>query len=270
MRAVEFKEAMRAGRPVVGFQQFLPSPALTEMAGLAGFDWVWLCIEHGSPAIGTDLEDLTRTCDGMGMTSIVRITQNDYPIIQRCLDLGANGVMVPRVRTRAEVEYALDCVKYPPLGTRGICGITRVYGYGARSRAPEVVNDETVVMLIIEQREAFDDLDGILSVPGVDCAIFGAGDLSLELGIRDQVQRGDPEALAIIKGYRDQFIESCRRHNVAMGEPIADLTKLPAMIEDGMTVLASRPDGALIMGAMTAVVQETQRASTRSAASARV
>ena len=261
MKASEFKEALRTGRIVVGYQQFLPSAALTELAGLAGFDWLWLCIEHGSAAIGTELEDLTRTADGMGLTTIVRITQNDYPIISRCLDLGANGVLVPRVRNRADVEHTVECVKYPPLGKRGICEITRVYGYGSLPRTPEEVNDTTIVMVLMEQVEAFDHPDDILSVPGVDCAMFGGGDLSLELGLRPRVLEGDPEAIGIVNGYRRRFIEACRRHGVAMAEPIRDVARIPAMLEDGITVLASTPDARMILGAMATVVEGTRQAS---------
>lgn len=261
MKGSDFKRAIHAGKIVVGFQQFLPSPALTEMAGLAGFDWVWLCTEHGTPAIGTDLEHLIRTADGVGLSSIVRITHNEYSIILRCLELGATGIMVPRVRNRAEVERTMEWVKYPPLGKRGICEITRVYSYGTRQRTPEDVNNETVVMLIIEQVDAFDNLDEILSVPGVDSVMFGGGDLSLELGIRQRVLDGDPRALEIVGEYRRRFIEVCSRHNVAMAEPVRDVARIPVMVEEGMTVLATSPDARLILGAMTAVVDGARQAS---------
>jgi 4-hydroxy-2-oxoheptanedioate aldolase len=270
MKASEFKEAIRTGRTVVGLQQFLPLPALTEMAGFAGFDWVWLCTEHGSIAIGTELENLTRTADAMGLTSIVRITHNDYSIILRSLELGANGVLVPRVRTRADVEHTVEWVKYPPLGTRGICGITRLYGYGTRPRAPEDMNDETIVMILIEEVEAFDHLDDILSVPELDCAMFGGGDLSLQLGLKQRVEEGDPRALEIVDGYRSRFIETCQRHGVAISEPIGDLTKVSAMAEDGVTVFASSPDTGLIQGAMTRVIQGTRRDSQQASARSRV
>ena len=261
MKGSEFKEAIRAGRTVLGFQQFLPSPELTEMAGIAGFDWLWLCIEHGASAIGSELQDIVRTADGVGLPSIVRITSNEYSIISRCLDLGATGVMVPRVRTRADVEHTIECAKYPPLGKRGICPVTRVYDYGTKMLAPEEVNDDTVVMLIIEQVDALENLEEILSVPGVDCAMFGPGDLSLEMGIRQRVLEGDPEALETMNGCKRRFVEVCRRHNMPMAEPIRDLAQVPAMVEEGMTVLASPPDGRLILGAMAQVVQATRETS---------
>lgn len=270
MKGSEFKEAIGAGRTVLGFQQFLPSPELTEMAGIAGFDWLWLCIEHGASGIGSELQDIIRTADGVGLPSIVRITGNEYSIISRCLDLGATGILVPRVRTRAEVEHALECAKYPPLGKRGICPVTRVYGYGKHMRTTEEVNDDTVVMLIIEQVDAFDHLEEILSVPGVDCAMFGPGDLSQELGIRQPFFDGEPEAVETVNGYKRRFIEVCRRHNIPMAEPIIDLARVPAMVEQGVTVLASPPDGRLILGAMAQVVQATRDTSAHVEAGVRV
>ena len=252
---------MRAGRATVGFQQFIPSPALTEMAAIAGFDWVWLCIEHGSAAIGTELENLIRTAEGVGLTPIVRVTHNEYSTVMRCLELGAKGVLVPRVRTPSDVEQAVEWVKYPPQGSRGMCTLTRAYGYGAREFVPEDVNEETIVMLIIEQMEAIERLDDILLVPGVDCAIFGAGDLSLELGLWQRVSHGDPEALEVLHGYRRRFIEACRRHRVAAGDLISDAAKTPSMLAEGVTVFASSADTALIQGALASLVQQFRRMS---------
>ena len=270
MRAVEFKQALRSGQTVLGIQQFLPSAAITEMAGLAGFDWAWLCIEHGAAAVGTDLENLIRTCDGVGMTSIIRVINNEYSIVQRCMDLGADGVMIPRVRTRADVELAVEFVKFPPMGKRGICGVTRAWDYGERSPAPEALNDETIVMLLIETPDAVDNLDDMLTVPGLDCVIFGQGDLSLELGIRDAVVRGDPQAKEVVAGYRRRFLDACRRHGVPMGQPIADLKQLPGFVEEGMTVLASRTDIGMIMGSFKELVQSTQKETERAGATAAV
>ena len=255
MKAAEFKRALHSHRILVGFQQFLPYPALTEMAGFAGFDWVWLCAEHGSLTIGTELENLTRTANAMGLTSIVRITQNDYSLILRSLEMGANGILVPRVRTRTDSEHAVEWVKYPPMGTRGICSLTHLYGYGTLARSPEDMNDETIVMVLIEQVDAFDRLDDILSVPGVDCAMFGGGDLSMELGLKMRMDEGDEEALEILEGYRRPFIEACRRNGVAMAEIIRDVSKVPPMIEEGVTVFASLPDTAVIQRTLTGLVQ---------------
>ena len=260
MRAPEFKEAMRTGKVVVGFQQFIPSPTLTEMAGIAGFDWVFLCTEHGSLTIGTELEHLTRTADAMGMASVVRVTNNDYAIIMRCLELGAKGVMVPRVKSRAEVEQAVSWVKYPPMGTRGICGYTRGYNYGEVDVNVDRVNEESVVMLLIEELEAFEHLDEILSVPGVDCAVFGAGDLSMQLGIRQEMATLDSGALDTLKSYRRRFAEACRRHGVPVGDIIRDMAGMSALLEEGVTVFSSIPDTGLIQGAMTSVVKGARQA----------
>jgi 4-hydroxy-2-oxoheptanedioate aldolase len=263
MRALEFKEALRTGKVVVGFQQFMSSPTLTEMAGIAGFDWVFLCTEHGTLTIGTELENLARIADARGMTPVVRVTHNDYSIIMRCLELGAKGVMVPRVRSRAEVEQAVAWVKYPPLGTRGICGYTRGYSYGQVEPEADRVNDETIVMLLIEEVEAFDHLDEILSVPGVDCAVFGAGDLSMQLGIRQDMSRAGSRALDTLKTYRRQFAEACRRHKVAVGDIIRDLAYMPGLVQEGVTVFASLPDMGLIQGTLSALVKGARQAAVR-------
>ena len=261
MKGSEFKEAIHSGKVVVGFQQFLPEPALTEIAGIAGFDWVWICTEHGTPAIGSELEQLIRTADGAGLPSIVRVTDIDYSIIFRSLELGATGIMVPRVHNRSDVERTMEWVKYPPLGKRGICPYNRLYGYGAWSPSPDEMNDETVVMLLIEQAEAFDNLEEIVSVPGVDCVMFGGTDLALELGIRKRVLEGEPQAKGVIDGYRRRFLEVCRSHNMPMAQPVRDLTTIPTVVGEGITVLASTPDASLILGVMEGVVKGVRAAS---------
>ena len=257
MKAADFKKALGARKPVVGFQQFLPSTAVTEMAGLAGFDWVFLCTEHGSITIGTELENLIRTARGLGLTSIVRVTSGDYDLVLRCLELGADGVLAPRVRSRRDVEQVVEWAKYPPLGSRGMCGYTPVYGYGTRRSSPEQVNAETLVLILIEELAAFEELDDMLSVPGVDCAIFGEGDLSLQLGIRTAILDRDPDALKLMGEYRRRFTQACSRNGVAVGDIIRDSAKVPEMVAEGVTVFVSLPDTSLVQGALNELVQRT-------------
>ena len=270
MRPYEFKEALHTGKPVVGYVQLIPSQALTEMAGLTGFDWVWLDIEHGSAALGSELEGLIRTAKGTDMTSIVRVTKIDYSLILRCLELGANGVLVPRVRTRQDIEQVVEWVKYPPQGIRGYCGATRAYGYGTRTVLPRELNEETIVMLIAEQVEAFENLDDILSVPGVDCAIFGPGDLSLELGLPQRRGENDPEGWEKLYEFRSHFLDACRRHSVAAGEIAANTKRIPSMLADGVTVFTSSTDAALIQRSMAGVVRDMREAASQVGAGARL
>ena len=89
MKARELRQRVRNHEMVLGFQQFTPSPTITEIAGLSGFDFAWLCLEHGSTGLGTDLEHLIRACNAADMVPIVRITDIEHHIIQKSVEMGA-------------------------------------------------------------------------------------------------------------------------------------------------------------------------------------
>lgn len=236
MKASAFKEKMWNGEVVLGFEQFSPSPTVTEIAGLAGFDWVWLCIEHGTAGLGTDLENLIRAAVAVDTVPIVRITDNEHFIITKCLDTGAKGIMVPRIKTRADLERAIESAKYS--GTRSMCPSGRAYWYGSERIAASEVDAQTIVIAIMEDKEAFDNLDEILQVPGLDCAFFGPGDLSLSLGLHEKVRQGDKEALAIIESYRKRLVAACRRRGIPTGDSAQSPDHAIRLIEEGVTVLS--------------------------------
>ena len=236
MKAKEFKEKMWNREVVLGFEQFIPSPNITEIAGLAGFDWVWLCIEHGTGGLGTDLENMIRAANAVDVVPIVRVTDNEHFIIMKALEMGAKGVMVPRIKTRAEMERAVESATLQ--GTRGMCPVSRAYWYGAEPMTMDEMDAQTIVIAIIEEKEAFDNLDDILQVKGLDCAFFGPGDLSVSLGLHTKVRAGDQEALDTIESYRQRLITACRLHGVPMGASPATPQDALRLIDEGMTVLS--------------------------------
>ncbi|MBI4233897.1 MAG: hypothetical protein HY686_05590 [Chloroflexi bacterium] len=240
MKARELKEKMWDKEVVLGFQQFTPSPTITEIAGLAGFDWMWLCIEHGGAALGTDLENMIRAANAVDVVPLVRVSDNEHYIIMRSMELGAKGIILPRVKTREDVERAVDAATFG--GSRGICPVSRAHWYGAEPLPLRERDEETIVIALIEQKEAVDNLDEILQVKGLDCAFFGSADLSLSLGIWDRVQRRDEEALGILDRCRQRWLAACRRHGVPMGQIPRDPDDAIRLINEGITVLGSSPD----------------------------
>lgn len=236
MKAKGLKEKIRNGEVVLGFEQFIPSPTVTEIAGLAGFDWVWLCIEHGTAGLGTDLENLIRAANAVDTVPIVRITDIEHSIITRCLDMGAKGLMIPRIKTRADLERAIESATYR--GTRSMCPSGRAYWYGAERTPPSEVDAQIVIIAIMEDKEAFDNLDDILQVPGLDCAFFGPGDLSLSLGLNQKVRQGDKEALETIESYRKHLVTACRSRGIPTGDSAQSPEHAIRLIEEGVTVLS--------------------------------
>ena len=167
--------------------------------GPNGFDGIWLEGEHGS-VDAAEIGDLTRACDIWGMTSVVRVNRNDQNLIYRTFDRGAQGVCVPHVNTREEAENVVAGGKFAPIGQRGL--FTSRQGYDVPNYL-EVANDETLLIILIEDIIAVNNLDDILKVDNVDVFFVAPSDLASSMGLigqhaSDKVQKTIDDALAKI------------------------------------------------------------------------
>jgi 4-hydroxy-2-oxoheptanedioate aldolase len=188
-------ELLRGSRPLLGMFVGIPSPALVEMCGHAGFDFVIVDNEHG-PAGIESTEHMLRAARGAGIIPVVRTLEPD---ILRILDIGASAIQVPQVNTAEQARRIVAAAKYPPVGNRGAAFSTRAAGYGFFGGEPHVraSNEGTSVIVMAETRTAIDNIDEIVAVPGVDAVFFGSNDLSFSLGFPGQMQH--PEVVAAIE-----------------------------------------------------------------------
>jgi 4-hydroxy-2-oxoheptanedioate aldolase len=185
MRMNGLKRKLAAGKRVCGVLVEFNNPDLIELIGHLGYDFVFLDGQHGglNPQIA---RELVRAADLTGMTSIVRVPRNDPAIILEYLDLGAGGIIVPNICTKAEAELAASALRYPPVGIRGGFGRSRAANFGLTQTQVEYftkANDEVLFVALIEDEAAVANLDGICAVPGVDAVVIGPGDLALSMGI---------------------------------------------------------------------------------------
>ncbi|MDP6039667.1 MAG: aldolase/citrate lyase family protein, partial [Candidatus Latescibacteria bacterium] len=149
--------------------------------------------EHG-PLDVSACEDLCRVALGAGITPIVRVRENDPPQILRALDIGASGVQVPQICNKADAEAVVQAAKYSPLGMRGVSPYTRAARYFADGGTIfERLNATSMVLVHIEGVEGLENLEEIISVPGLDVIFLGPYDLSQSLGIPGQVN--DPRVV---------------------------------------------------------------------------
>ena len=151
---------------------------IIDSLGPLGFDGMWIEGEHGPVDFG-DLPDLTRACDVWGMTSLVRVNLNIPGVIYRTLDGGAQGVVVPHVNTADEARAVVDASKFAPLGSRGMF-VSR-QGYGVADYLTKA-NDETLVVVLIEDVVAIENLAEIISVDNIDVFSVAPGDLAQSMG----------------------------------------------------------------------------------------
>lgn len=205
---VNFRERLSSGKVLLGTIVSLSSPAVIDTLSRVGFDWLWLDMEHSPLSleqIQTLLTAKTPYCAGL-----VRVPTNEDQWIKRVLDLGADGIIVPHVSSRADAEYAVRCAKYPPTGSRSF-GAGRAHAYGIDAAYQAMANDTVAVVVQIEDQEAVANIDEIISVKGIDAIIIGPYDLSGSFGKLGQL--GDQEVQHAI----DRVRRACAQKNFPAG-----------------------------------------------------
>lgn len=179
------KERLNKNQLTVGSWITLGHPAIGEIMAKAGFDWLTIDMEHS--AIDLDeAQELMQVIGLSGCTPLVRVGDNSPYLIKRVMDAGAGGVIVPMVNSHADAMKAVEAVKYPPTGKRGV-GLGRAQGYGLTfEKYKKWLAEESVIIAQIEHIKAVQNLQEILSVKGIDGFIVGPYDLSGSLGIPGQ------------------------------------------------------------------------------------
>lgn len=187
----ELKRRLEAGETLIGSHVTCNDPLLTEIIGNAGFDYLWIDMEHTYIEKTMLINHLiaARACQ---IPAFVRIPWNDQVLAKPILDMGADGLIFPMIRTPKDAEYAVQSCLYPPYGVRGY-GPRRATQFGKYSGKEYIGEGHKNIMKLIqiETREAVEHIDAIAAVPGVDVLIIGPMDLSGAFGKLAQTQ--DPE-----------------------------------------------------------------------------
>ena len=171
----------------------IPHQSVVEILSTAGFEWIAIDMEHSAIGIETTM-NLIGHIQGNGMQALVRVSKNEEVAIKRVLDAGADGVIVPMIINKEQAEKAVDYVKYPPIGKRGV-GLNRAQKYGTSfSSYNEWVNNEVVIIAQIEHIDSIKNLEDIFSITEIDGIIVGPYDLSASMGYpgeyaRDEVKK---------------------------------------------------------------------------------
>jgi 4-hydroxy-2-oxoheptanedioate aldolase len=177
---------------------------MVDFLGQFGFDGIWLECEHGSVS-WEQIGDMSRACDLWNMASIVRVNANEPWLITRTLDRGASGIVVPHVSTKAEAEKVVEAAKFGPIGLRGMYGGRRSF---AVSDYFNKANQETLVVILIEEIEAVQNLAEILTVDHIDVFFVAPSDLAQTMGYTGQP--GHPEVQAVVDRAIRQIVAAGR------------------------------------------------------------
>jgi 2-keto-3-deoxy-L-rhamnonate aldolase RhmA len=205
--------------PAVGTWIMSASPLLAEAAGMAGFDWAVLDMEH-TPLDLMDLVHLMQAVAGTAMVPVVRVPWNERVIVKRVLDAGAQTLLFPFVQNAAEATEAVAATRYPPAGVRGMAGMGRASRFGTVPDFFKTANTQIGVIVQLETNEAIANLEAIASVPGVDALFVGPGDLSGTMGHVGQLTH--PAVL-------DAMADAARRAR-AVGKRIGSVGGTPEVV----------------------------------------
>lgn len=208
LRPNRMLERMKQGVVVRSTKLNTTNATVAEIAGLAGFDAGWLCMEH-CPNSLNDIQHCVRAAANVGMDTIVRVPRGSYSDLIRPLELGASAIMIPHVMTAKEAKEIAWQTKFHPIGRRALDSGNADGAYCAAPLKEYMnhANEQTLVIAQIEDPEALDELDGIAATPGIDMLLFGPGDYSQGLG--DPGNFDHPE----IDKARRAVVAACKKHN---------------------------------------------------------
>ncbi len=245
MRENTALEAWRAGRQTVGCWISLANAFTAESLANLGFDWLCVDLQHGL----LDYQDLTHLLPAISTsraTPLVRVSWNEPYDIGKALDAGAYGVIVPMINNRAEAERAVAACRYPPQGSRSF-GPIRAALYGGRGYAAGA-NEQTACIVMIETREGLDNLEEIVTTPGVDAVYIGPADLALALGLPPVGDNDHPEHAAAVR----RILEACRRAGIGAGIHTSSLEYTRRYLDQGFNLVTLGSDAGFMMRAAAA------------------
>jgi 2-dehydro-3-deoxyglucarate aldolase len=220
------------------------NPSIAEIMADAGFDWLCIDLEH-TIIDYTETQQLILAIQSKGLRAFVRVGENNARIIKRVLDAGADGIIVPSVNSALEAQKAVNSVKYPPAGKRGV-GLARAQGYGFDFEYYRDIKSKEITLIVqIEHIDAIKELDLIIQTKGVDGTFIGPYDLSGSLG--KPGEWNEPEVQKAINVYE----EIAKKHKKLIGFHVTppDYSLVNEKIKKGYNFIAFGFD-AMFLGTM--------------------
>ncbi len=233
-----FRTRLKRGDLLLGTVVTLANPAVAEILAGAGFDWLFVDLEH-SP-MGIIEAQAIQQAVGHKLACILRLPLNDEIWIKKALDSGVAGIMLPQVNTAEDARRAVRLSKYPPQGSRSI-GAARANGYGTRVQEyVATANSDALVIAQAESIEAVRNIDSILSVEGLDAILVGPFDLSASMGLIGQVEHASVQAAIA------QVRQACQARSIPLGIYAANARLAKAYAAQGFTLVATSTDTVML------------------------
>lgn len=252
----DLREMMRQGKACVGIFAVTASPAIVEAIGYSGLDFVIIDCEHAAlSSWGTDLEECVRAAYAADITPLVRVTENDKGMILKALNSGAKGVVVPHTNTKDDAERLVRAARFAPEGRRSSAPPVRAARYGF-TPFPEFwkqQNKENLIIPIIEEKEAVQNLASILEVKGLDVIFYGPFDLSMTMGLD-----GVTDHPTIWKGL-DETVRLCKAKGLPVANLCWDIPSAAESIKRGALMIALSVDMVIFRQGLQALTAEVEK-----------
>ncbi len=217
-------------------------------AKACGYDWLFIDMEHSSMDVDLAAQ-IAFAALAIGITPIVRVPGKEHHHASRLLDTGAQGIVVPHVDTAAEAQRVVSHCKYPPVGHRSMAGAPPQMGFkpAPAVETTRLINQETLVIVMVETPAAIRNADSIAAVEGVDVLLIGTNDLCAEMGIHGQFGHADVEAAYA------SVIAACAKHKKFAGMGgVYEQALMQKYIGMGMQFILSGSDFSFMMSAASA------------------
>lgn len=234
----KFRTRLSAGELLVGTILTLSSPEVGEIMSSCGFDWLFIDLEHG--ALGIRGAQSLMQASQPNTPCVIRVPANDEVWIKKCLDLGADGIIIPNVRSQMDAEHAVRHCKYPPVGERSV-GIARAHGYGLKfQKYLKYANDDIALIIQVEHIDAVENIDSIAETAGIDSIFVGPYDLSGSMGKIDDLNA------PIVREAINRIRDCCRNAHIPLGIFVTKPADVKPYIDDGYRLIAVGIDTMLL------------------------
>lgn len=235
IRINRIKQKLKKGEPVFGTMlKEARNANIAEVLEIAGFDYFVIDMEHAFYDM-SDITEIFQYARKTEITSVVRIPRLDYAYVAKALDMGAEGIWAPHLDTVEQAKHLVSFGKYPPEGIRGAAvPIFRQKEFQEFKKPGDyypAVNEETLLIAQMESREAIGNVEAITAVPGIDVAMMGTQDLSLDMGYHGQLTH--PEVKAAVQ----KVVDACRKNGKAAGNHLGNIEELRYWIGQGMQMI---------------------------------
>jgi 2-keto-3-deoxy-L-rhamnonate aldolase RhmA len=231
------------------------TPAIMTLLQAAGLDFARVDMEHSSFSMET-IADMAMLARALDFPMVVRPPEGNREWITRLLDAGVWNLHIPQVDTPEQAAEVVACSRYAPLGSRGMYGFGPHTQYRTRPPAEHMAaaNARVHVTAMLETKAAFDRLDGIASVPGIDALTIGPTDLAQDLGVL-----GTPRQRDVLNEYRRRLVDACRKHGKAVSMAVDSVETVREMIVMGATIVNFSSETAVLRAGYATAVAEIRR-----------